>query len=64
MQVAQDGCAFLRREKVELQEHVNTLQTSLHGLQEDKTQMEKTLARLGKDKASLKRTLEKVLWRL
>lgn len=60
MQESQNGCALLRREKGELQEQVNTLQTSLQGLKEDKTQLEKTLARLGKDKSSLKRTLEKV----
>lgn len=60
IQEAQDGGAFLRREKGELEERVNTLQSSLQGLQEDKTQLEKTLARLGKDKSSLKRTLEKV----
>lgn len=59
-QEAKDGCAFLQREKGELQERVNTLQSSLQGLQENKTQLEKTLARLGKDKSSLKRTLEKV----
>lgn len=64
MQEAQDGSAILRREKGELHERVNTLQTSLQGLQEDKTQLEKTLARLGKDKSSLKRTLEKVHWQL
>lgn len=63
LQEAQDGCAFLRREKGDLQERANILQTSFQGLQEDKAQLEKTLARLGKDKSSLKRALEKVHWR-